>query len=138
MLLQAISQTIQKEEYLYREQKDPHEFFIDLIQSICIENTLPNSLIAPYDHSTFENFRKLYFDNNPETFYGPITLFTMKKKIYTCQHSYSQYEGHTMYELSIDGNNQESIQDLINASISTKNLQENEFAICPECKKQSQ
>ena len=30
-LLQAISQTIQKEEYLNREQKDPHEFFIDLI-----------------------------------------------------------------------------------------------------------
>ena len=112
-ILQLISYSVQKEEYLNTNQKDPHEFFIDLIQSIFIENTMPNSIAAPYDHSTFENFKDSYFQNNPENLYEPITLFTMKKKIYACQHYHSNYEGHTMLELSLNMNSK-TIEDLIN------------------------
>lgn len=132
-ILHALSHTLQKNIYLNKQQKDPHEFLIDIIQSITIENALPNSIAQPYNHSSIQNYKTSFFQNNPEVLFGPLTLFIMKKKTYECQHTSILYEGHLIYELSINTKEKETIEYMINTSISSQNSQDNDSAKCPKC-----
>ena len=122
-MLQVLKDVTQKNMYANKEQKDPHEFLLDIIQCIHIENALPNSIgTSLVQDGIYEHFRLSYFQNNPENFCVPITLFTMKTKRYECEHSCIEYEGHSMYEVEIIQNGGTTIEDMIHSSISTKGM----------------
>ena len=63
-------------------------------------------------------------------------MFTKIEKIYRCNHISTEFVGHLIYELSVNDNTNQTIENMINRSL--VNSLDNEKAKCPICKLESE